>query len=343
MSGTVPGNSISDGLGRTGVLLVNLGTPDAPTPRAVRRYLREFLGDRRVVELSPWLWRPLLELVILPLRARTSAAAYRKIWLADPPESPLRAATRALAEKLQAAFAGDELPPRIDWAMRYGRPTIAARIDALLAAGCERLLVCPLYPQYAAATTGSVCDAVFRALEGRRIVPALRILPPYPDHPAYIAALADSVRAHVAAAGWAPERLVLSFHGLPQAQVDAGDPYRRQCEQTADALRAALGLDAERAPLAFQSRFGPAAWLVPATDAMLRDLARQGVRDLMVVTPGFATDCLETLEEIALGGRDIFLAAGGRRFDLVPCLNQSDAHVGLLASLIREEGAGWLG
>lgn len=333
---------MSDSHGCTGVLLVNLGTPEAPTPRAVRRYLREFLADRRVVERSPWLWRPLLELVILPLRARKSAAAYRKIWLDDPPQSPLRAATRALAEKLQAALAGDKGAPRVDWAMRYGRPAIAARIEALLAAGCDRLLVCPLYPQYAAATTGSVCDAVFRALEGRRLVPALRILPPYPDHPAYIAALADSVRKHVATAGWEPERLVLSFHGLPQAQVDAGDPYRRQCEQTAAALRAALALDAERAPLAFQSRFGPAAWLAPATDAVLRDLARQGVRDVMVLTPGFAADCLETLEEIALGGRDIFLAAGGRRLDLVPCLNDCDAHVRLLGTLVREEGAGWL-
>ena len=343
MTGTGPDIEISPGRPRLGVLLINLGTPDAPTPAAVRRYLREFLSDRRVVELSPWLWRPLLELLILPLRPRRSAAAYRTIWLEDPPESPLRAATRSLAQKLQAQFLARDGAPVIDWAMRYGRPAIAERIDALMARGCDRLLVCPLYPQYAAATTASALDAVFAAFQGRRVVPGLRTLPPYYDHPAYIAALADSVRAHVAATGWEPERLLLSFHGLPQAQVDAGDPYRAHCERTAAALRAALGYDAEQAPLAFQSRFGPKAWLEPGTDEMLAALADEGVRDLMVVTPGFAADCLETLEEVGMRSRARFLAAGGQRISVVPCLNDSDAHVGLLATLIEREAAGWLG
>ncbi len=339
---TSPDIGSATGRPRPGVLLINLGTPDAPRPAAVRRYLREFLGDRRVVELSPWLWRPLLELAVLPWRPRRSAAAYRRIWLKDPTESPLRAATRSLAEKLQAQVAARDHAPVIDWAMRYGRPAIAERIEALMAQGCDRLLVCPLYPQYAAATTASALDAVFATFRGHRRLPAVRTLPPYYDHPAYIAALANSVREHIAAMGWEPERLLLSFHGLPQAQVDAGDPYREQCGTTAKALRAALGYDAEQAPLAYQSRFGPRAWLAPQLDDALVRLAREGVRDVMVITPGFATDCLETLEEVGMRSRARFLAAGGRRFSVVPCLNDSDAHVALLATLIETEAAGWL-
>ncbi len=342
MTGTGSDTETSEGQCRPAVLLINLGTPDAPTPAAVRRYLREFLSDPRVVEAPALLWRPLLELVILPWRARRSAAAYRGIWRENPPESPLRAATRSLAEKLQAHFGTQGEAPVIDIAMRYGRPAVAERIDALIAQGCERLLVCPLYPQYAAATTASALDSVFAALGRHRRLPALRTLPPYYQHPDYIAALAERVRTYIAAQGWEPERLLLSFHGLPRSQIDAGDPYREQCEKTATLLRGALGYDADRAPLAFQSRFGPRAWLAPHLDDTLVALAQEGVRDVMVITPGFAADCLETLEEVGMRGRDRFLAAGGRRFGVVPCLNDSEAHVRLLARLIRDESAGWL-
>ncbi len=326
-----------------GVVLVNLGTPDAPTPAAVRRYLREFLSDRRVVELPAVLWRPLLFGVIAPLRSRRVARLYRAIWDAEHDDSPLRLITRHQAERLQ-----DRLTTmlgrgrvRVAHAMRYGRPGIPEVLDRLLAEGVERLLFAPLYPQYAGATTGSALDALAHWMRGRRRLPALRTLAPYYAEPAYVAAVAESVREGLAEEGEGAH-VLCSFHGLPAAQVAAGDPYAAHCEATAAALRAALGLPAERFHLAYQSRFGPARWLEPATDAIALRLAREGAESLVVVAPGFAADCLETLEELDGELRRRFLEAGGRRFVRVACLNAGPRHIDLLQHLILRELSGWL-
>lgn len=321
-----------------GVLLVNLGSPDAPTPTAVRRYLRQFLSDRRVVELPPLLWQPILRGAILPFRPRRAAANYARIWDTDAGDSPLRVITAAQAEGL-----ADRLGPRIrvGYAMRYGRPSMEKVVADMLDQGCERLLVAPLYPQYCAATTGSVLDELFRLLAGRRVLPALRSLPPYYDHPAYIAALAASVREEVGALGWEPERILLSFHGMPARTRALGDPYFDHCQRTADLLRAAMGHDGTVMPLAFQSRFGRARWLEPYTEPVLVGMAQAGIRRVAVVMPGFAADCIETLEEIAIGARAAFLAAGGTDFAALPCLNAGKTGLDMLQGVIEPQLAGW--
>ena len=328
-----------------GVLLVNLGTPDAPTAQAVRRYLKEFLSDPRVVELPAFLWRPLLHGVIAPLRSGRVARLYQEIWDATHEDSPLRLITRRQAEKLSdrlAVMLGAERV-RVAHAMRYGRPGIAEALDRLMAEGVDRLLFAPLYPQYAASTTGSALDALARWLRGRRRLPAVRTLPPYYAEEAYIAALANSVSTVLAQLGEADAPHILcSFHGLPQAQVDAGDPYARHCAATATALRNALDWPAERFHLAYQSRFGPARWLEPATEATAVRLAREGAKTIVVIAPGFAADCLETLEELDGGVRQAFLAAGGRRFVRVPCLNDGARHIEVIQHLILRELSGWL-
>jgi ferrochelatase len=319
---------------KIGVLLINLGTPDAADAGAVRRYLAEFLSDRRVVELPPILWQPILRGIVLTTRPKKSAHAYQQVWREDG--SPLAAITRAQAKAIEGSF-GDRVI--VDHAMRYGRPAIPDRIAALKAAGCERILVAPLYPQYCAATTATANDKAFAALATMRWQPALRTLPPYYDDSAYIDALRRSVLDSLAALDFTPEVIVASFHGMPQRTLELGDPYHCHCRKTARLLADALGRELVTA---FQSRFGRAKWLQPATDETLAELARKGVRRVAVVAPGFSADCLETLEEMALRGRETFLAAGGERFAYLPCLNDSSPGIDLLRHLIGRELEGWL-
>lgn len=324
--------------GRIGVLLVNIGTPAAPTPAAVREYLREFLSDRRIVDLPRALWLPVLYGVILNVRPAATARNYAKIWRRESDESPLRHYTRAQAEALAAAIGDDAA---VDWAMRYGAPSIASRLKALAEAGARRILIIPLYPQYSATTTASVTDAVFAAARAMRWQPALRFAPAFHDEPAYVAALAAVARRRLDAIDWAPERVVLSFHGLPQRYFDAGDPYYCHCAKTARLVRAEMGWTDDFAPLAFQSKFGPEKWLEPATAQVIAEAAEAGVKRLAVMTPGFVSDCVETLEEIGVRAREAFVRAGGERFDLIPCLNDSAEMAALSETLVRRETAGW--
>jgi protoporphyrin/coproporphyrin ferrochelatase len=322
------------GPGRTALLLVNLGTPDAPTPRAVRRYLAQFLHDHRVVELTRWLWCPLLHFVILPLRSGRVARNYAKVWM--PEGSPLLVHTRRLGRALQQA-----LPEvRVAVAMRYGNPGIAATLQALEAEGVTRLLVLPLYPQYSASTTAAVFDGVTAELQRWRRVPELRFIADYHDDAGWLDALEARVRAHWDLHGRGAH-LLLSFHGLPQRFERAGDPYPRQCEAGAQALARRLELPAGEWSLAYQSRFGRERWLEPATDARLLELARAGIDSVDVVCPGFAVDCLETLEEIAIQNAALYRDAGGAELRYVSALNEEPGHVAALAALARRHLHGW--
>ncbi len=318
---------------RIGVLLVNLGTPDAPDARSVRRYLAEFLSDRRVVEIPPIAWQPILRGIILNTRPKKSAHAYSQVWRDDG--SPLAAFTRLQAAALADAF-GDEV--MVDWAMRYGRPAIDERLAALKAAGCERILLAPLYPQYCAATTATANDKAFAALAAMRWQPAIRTLPPYHDDPAYIDALARSVEAGLATLDFVPEVLLTSFHGMPQRTLELGDPYHCHCRKTARLLGEALGREVV---VTFQSRFGRAKWLEPATDTVLTALPGKGSKRVAVVAPGFSVDCLETLEELAIRGREQFTGAGGTHFAYLPCLNDDPVGIAMLRKLIGRELEGW--
>ncbi len=320
--------------GKIGILIVNLGTPDAPTPAAVRRYLAEFLSDPRVVEIPQIVWQPILRGIILRTRPRKSARAYAEIWREDG--SPLAVHTRAIAQGLAARWGGGIM---VDWAMRYGSPSIAARLEALTEAGCARILILPLYPQYCGATTASVMDAIGRAMMDMRAQPTLRVVPPWYDDPAYIGTLAARIRADLAALDFAPEALIASFHGMPERTRVRGDPYYRQCLETAQALGDALG----RAVLpTFQSRFGRAKWLEPDTAGTLAALPGKGVRSVAVVMPGFAADCLETLEEIGIRGAEQFRAAGGENFAFIRCLNAEADAIHLYGALLERELAGWV-
>jgi len=326
---------------RVGVLLVNLGTPDTCDARGVRVYLREFLSDPRVIEDQGLLWKLILNGVILRVRPGRKARDYAKIWNTEKNESPLKTITRSQAEKLAGAIA-DHDHVAVDWAMRYGNPSIRSRIDALTAQGCDRLLVVPLYPQYSAATSATVCDEVFRVLADMRAQPILRVTPPYYGDPGYIDALAVSIEAHLATLPFRPELIVASFHGMPQKYVDKGDPYQAQCVATTDALRRRLGPDAPKLLLTFQSRFGYDAWLQPYTDKTIEQLAKDGVRRIAVATPGFSADCLETLEEIAQENSEIFKHNGGEHFAAIPCLNDSEAGMGVIRQLVLRELQGWI-
>ncbi len=327
-----------------GLLLVNLGTPDAPDPPAVRRYLAQFLADPRVVDLPRFLWLPVLHGVILNTRPKRSAKAYQAVWNHDLGEGPLKTITRRQAEQLaaRADHLGGRAPVIVDYALRYGSPSIASRIDALMAQGCARIVLLPLYPQYAASTSASVADDVFHALEKMRHQPTIRLGAPYFDDPAYIDALAANMRRELSTLAFTPDVIVCSFHGLPQAQVDRGDPYRDQCETTWRLLRAALDLPEEKLRLSFQSRFGPAKWITPYTSDMVGELATAGVKNLAIVAPGFSADCLETIEELGVEIRDIFIEKGGVNFARLPCLNDSPEGMGLLETLARRELAGWV-
>jgi ferrochelatase len=317
-----------------GVLLINLGTPDAPDPVAVRAYLAEFLSDRRVIEIPPIAWQPILRGIILTTRPRKSAEAYRQVWTEHG--SPLAAITRRKAEALQRRL-GDSIIVR--HAMRYGKPAIAAELEVLKAQGCDRILLAPLYPQYCAATTATANDKAFEVLAGMRWQPAIRTLPPYYDDPLYIGALKDNLERQLAKLDFVPERLLLSFHGMPQRTRALGDPYHDQCQRTAQRLGEQLSVPVE---IAFQSRFGRAKWLEPYSDATLAAYPGKGVTRVAVAAPGFSADCLETLEELGIRGRETFLAAGGRQFALLECLNDSAEGMDMLEALIRRELAGWL-
>ena len=318
---------------RIGVLVVNLGTPDAPDARAVRRYLAEFLSDRRVVEIPAWAWQPILHGIILRTRPKKSAHAYAQVWSDEG--SPLAAITARQAKALQARL-GDTI--MVTHAMRYGKPGIAPTIAAMKAKGCERILLAPLYPQYCAATTATAYDAAFAALAAMRWQPALRTLPPYHDEPAYIAALKADLERQLAALDFTPDRLLLSFHGMPQRTLELGDPYHCHCRKTARLLGEAMGRTID---VAFQSRFGRAKWLEPATDVTLKAYPAQGVTKVAIAAPGFSADCLETIEELGIRGREDFLAAGGTHFARLDCLNDSDAGMTMLDTLVRRELAGW--
>lgn len=318
---------------RVGVLLINLGTPDAPDAKSVRRYLAEFLSDPRVVEIPKLVWQPILHGVILTTRPKKSAHAYNQVWTAEG--SPLAVHTRATAQALQQAM------PHVvvDWAMRYGNPAIAEKLAAMKRQGCDRILLAPLYPQYSGATTATANDAAFAALAAMRWQPAVRTLPPYHDDPAYIAALRASIDAHVATLAFVPDALLASFHGMPERTLHLGDPYHCQSVKTVRLLREVLSLPVH---MSFQSRFGRARWLEPETEATLAKLVKEGVRNIAVVTPGFAADCLETLEEIALRAKEVFLRHGGENFAYLPCLNASAEAITLYQRLMGRELSGWM-
>jgi len=338
---TVTESGFTRGAGRIGVLIVNLGTPEATSYWPMRRYLKEFLSDARVVETNRFLWWFILNGVILTLRPKRSGHAYEKIWNADSNESPLKTITRAQAEKLSVELAGDG-PILLDWGMRYGLPPVGERLKALKEQGCDRVLIFPLYPQYSAATTATVADKVFEAMAALRWQPALRFVPPYFADPVHIEALAQSIETHLAGLGWAPDVILASFHGLPESYVAKGDPYYRHCQETTRLLREKLNTPETKFRLVFQSRFGRAEWIKPYARDTVAGLPAQGVRNLVMVMPGFAADCVETLEEVAIGLAETFRENGGLNFSAVPCLNDSVISIAMMASIIRKELAGWL-
>ncbi len=323
--------------GKVGVLVVNLGTPDAPETGPVRRYLAEFLSDRRVIEIPPIAWQPILRGIILNTRPKKSAAAYREVW--TDKGSPLAAITADQAEGLQSRL-GDTV--NVEWAMRYGEPSIPHQLEKLMDAGCDRILLAPLYPQYCAATTATVVDKAADWLRERRWQSSLRTLPPYHDDPAYIDALAADLGRQLDALDFTPEVLLLSFHGMPQRTLELGDPYHCHCRKTARLLEAKMARSDIRMVTTFQSRFGPAKWLTPATDTTLEEEAAKGTKRLAIAAPGFSADCLETLEELAIRGKEQFTEAGGEQYATLSCLNTSDAGMAMLETIIRRELGGWI-
>ncbi|OLP61159.1 ferrochelatase [Xaviernesmea oryzae] len=327
--------------GRVGVLLVNLGTPEGTDYAPMRRYLKQFLTDKRVIEWSRVFWYPILFGIVLNTRPGKVGKAYQSIWNTERNESFLRTYTRSQAEIMAQAFQS-QTNVVVDWAMRYGNPSIESRMQALQAEGCERILVFPLYPQYAAATTATVNDEAFKALLKMRWQPALRTVPPYHDDPIYIDALANSITRHLATLDWEPEVVITSFHGIPQSYFKKGDPYYCQCQKTARLLRERLGWSKDKLQVTFQSRFGPEEWLQPYTDKTVEALAAQGVKRIAVVNPGFVSDCLETLEEIAEQAAESFHHAGGEKFAHIPCLNDSADGMTVLEHVVRRELAGWV-
>jgi protoporphyrin/coproporphyrin ferrochelatase len=337
----LPGDHPPAKSGKIGVLLVNLGTPDGPDPDSVKRYLKQFLSDTRVVEIPPIAWQLILRGIILNTRPQKSAKAYQKIWTERG--SPLADITARQAEAMVGKFGGHV---QVDWAMRYGNPSIESRLTALMADGCDRILVAPMYPQYCAATTATVFDEIARVLRKMRWQPSLRFVPPYHDEPGYIAALAEDLTRQVRALTFTPEVMLLSFHGMPQQTLEKGDPYYCHCMKTARLLREGLATRPEfagvRFETTFQSRFGPAAWLEPSTDATLIAEGGKGTKRLVVAAPGFAADCVETLEELAIEGREEFCEAGGEDYAVLDCLNTSDGGLAMIDAMLRRELAGWI-
>jgi ferrochelatase len=337
----LPGDHPPVSSGMIGVMLVNLGTPDGPDPDSVRRYLKQFLSDTRVVEIPPIAWQLILRGIILNTRPQKSAKAYAKVWTERG--SPLADITARQAEAMVGRF-GEKVV--VDWAMRYGNPSIESRLTKLMAQGCDRILIAPMYPQYCAATTATVFDEVARCLRKMRWQPALRFVPPYHDEPSFLAALADDLTRQVQGLAFTPEVMLLSFHGMPQQTLQKGDPYHCHCSKTARLLREELArrpaFAGVRFETTFQSRFGPAAWLEPSTDATLMAEGDKGTKRLVVAAPGFAADCVETLEELALEGRDEFIEHGGEDYAVLDCLNTSDHGLAMIDAMLRRELSGWI-
>jgi protoporphyrin/coproporphyrin ferrochelatase len=327
---------------RIGVLLVNLGTPESTGYWAMRRYLKEFLSDRRVIEDNRLKWWLILNLIVLTIRPGRKGRDYDKIWNKERNESPLKTITRSQSDKLDEMLDKVDKRIRVDWAMRYGNPSIRSRLEALVAQNCERILIVPLYPQYAAATTATACDEAFRALRRMRFQPTLRAAAPYYAETVYIDALAASLNATLAKLNFKPEVILASYHGIPEAYVAKGDPYLEQCTETTTLLRKKLKLDDERMIMTFQSRFGMAEWIKPYTDATIKSLAERGVRNLAVITPGFSADCLETLEEIAIENAKVFRDAGGKNFAAIPCLNDTPGGMAVIRDVVTRELKGWI-
>jgi protoporphyrin/coproporphyrin ferrochelatase len=320
--------------GKTGVLIVNLGTPDSTSWWDIRRYLKEFLSDRRVIETNPILWSIILNLIILNFRPHKTARAYKKIWMKDTNESPLRFYTRSQAEKLSTKLKTYS-NIIVDYAMRYGNPSIKSKLDYLHKEGCEKLIILPLYPQYAAATTATVCDEVYRVLMKMRWQPSLQIIPHYESEPLYIDALVNSINNHLKKIDWIPDVILSSFHGIPKKYFDKGDPYQCYCHKTNRLMKEKFG-NSIPIEISFQSRFGPAEWLRPYTDKTLERLAKEGTSNVLMICPGFSSDCVETLEEIEMEGQETFKENGGKNFSVVPCLNDNEDHINLLEYLIKK-------
>ena len=318
--------------GKTGVLLINLGTPDSTSWWDIRKYLKEFLSDRRVIELNPILWQIILNLFILTFRPSKTAHAYKKIWRKESNESPLLYFTRNQAKKLNEKIGSEKVI--VDFAMRYGNPSIKSKLNILKDAGCENIIILPLYPQYAAATTATVCDEVYRSLMGMRWQPSLQVIPHYESEPIYIDALIRSVKEKLGSINWKPDLIISSYHGIPKKYFDKGDPYHCYCHKTTRLMKENFNeIDIQTT---FQSRFGPQEWLTPYTDKTLESLPSKGVKNLLVICPGFASDCVETLEEIDIQGRESFMDNGGVNFDLIPCLNDNTDHINLFEKLVKK-------
>lgn len=326
---------------KVGVLLVNLGTPDGTSYAPMRRYLAEFLSDRRVIEWPRIFWYPILYGIVLTVRPKRSGKLYDRIWNHEKNESPLRTFTRAQGEKLAVALK-DHPNVIVDWAMRYGQPSIEDVTDRLLKQGCDRIVMFPLYPQYSATTTATVNDKFFEVLMKKRFMPAVRTIPSYEVEPVYIEALAQSIEKHLATLDFKPEVILASYHGIPKSYSDKGDPYRAQCLETSRLLRARLGMDDKQFRSTFQSRFGPEEWLQPYTDETLEELAKQGVKSVAVLNPGFVVDCLETVDEIGHEAAESFHEAGGENFSHIPCLNDSEEGMEVIETLVRRELQGWV-
>ncbi len=318
--------------GKTGVLLINLGTPDSTSWWDIRKYLKEFLSDRRVIEVNPFLWQVILNLFILTFRPSKTAHAYKKIWRKESNESPLLFFTRNQAEKLKNKISSEKVI--VDFAMRYGNPSIKSKLSVLKKAGCENIIILPLYPQYAAATTATVCDEVYRSLMGMRWQPSLQVIPHYESEPTYIEALVRSIKIKLKSITWKPDLIISSYHGIPQRYFDKGDPYHCYCHKTTRLMKESFNEVEIRTT--FQSRFGPQKWLTPYTDKTLESLPGEGIKNLLVICPGFASDCVETLEEIDIQGREIFIEHGGVNFDLIPCLNDNPDHINLFEKLTKK-------
>ncbi len=317
--------------GKTGVLIVNLGTPDSTKWLDIRRYLKEFLSDRRVIEVNPILWQLILNIIILNFRPSKTAKAYKEIWMKDINMSPLLYYTKKQAEKISSSISNENL--LVDYAMRYGNPSIKSRIKRLHEEGCENLIILPLYPQYAAATTATVCDEVYRTLMSMRWQPSLKIIPHYESDPLYIDALVNSINYKIENINWKPDLILASYHGIPKKYFDKGDPYHCYCHKTTRLISEKF--DKIKIKTTFQSRFGPEEWLQPYTDKTLESLPKEGVKNILAICPGFSSDCVETLEEILIQGKESFMEAGGENFDMISCLNDNDDHIKLLNSLIK--------
>jgi len=339
--GPLPGGHPAVRKGKVGVLLVNLGTPDGTDTGSMRRYLREFLSDPRVIEMPKLLWYPILHGIVLNTRPKKSGENYKKIWNTERDESPLRTYTRGQAEKLAEALR--DLPDVVvEWGMRYGNPSTANAVEKLMAAGCNRIIMFPLYPQFSATTTATASDQLFRALMKIRAMPAVRTVPAYYDEPVYIEALARSLEQHLATLDFEPEVILASYHGIPKVYFERGDPYYCHCVKTTRLLRERLGMSERKLMTTFQSRFGAQEWLQPYTDKTVERLAKEGVKSIAIVNPGFSSDCIETLEEIAGENAEIFHHAGGRNFSHIPCLNDSPEGMAVIEALTRRELSGWV-